>query len=208
MQATTAELWVKQDQHPGDRLRLFSAVAGFVEASSVLYPGAYVDIAPSFVFPSVTYVDTDRRSEQFFADADGVGEIIAANAIDNRPRSATFLRGDYRDDLSLKEQSFHLLASLYAGFVSEHCTRYLRIGGSLLVNSSHGDAAMASIDSRYELSAVVRSRKGRYLVDNDNLSGYMIPKNPMTITREVLHELGRGVAYTKSPFAYIFRRVR
>ncbi len=125
-----------------------------VELTRVLYPGSFVDIAPSLVFPSVTYVDTDRRAEQFFADVDGASEIVAANATDDRPRSFTFMARDYRDDLALTEQSFDLLVSLYAGFISEHCTNYLRIGGSLLINSSHCDAAMASIDQRYRLITV------------------------------------------------------
>jgi len=183
-------------------------VGGALEVSSVLYPGCWVDIAPSFVFPRATYVDIDRRARQFFADADGVDEIIAANATDDRPRSVTFLARDYRDDLGLPEQSFDLLVSLYAGFVSEHCTRYLRIGGSLLVNPSHGDAAMASIDPRYQLTAVVRSGNNRYRVDTGNLDDHLVPRRPSSITVESLHELGRGVAYTKSPFAYVFQRVR
>ncbi len=200
-------MWAKQDQHEGDRLRLFSAVAEAVEASAVLYPGSYVDVAPSFVFRSVTYVDVDRRAAQFFADTEGVDEIIARTTGDDQPRSVTFLHQDYQDDLDLPEESFDLLVSLYAGFISEHCTHHLRIGGLLLVNSSHGDAAMASIDPRYELNAVVTSANGRYKVDDRKLDEYLIPKKPQTITVESLHELGRGVAYTRSPFAYLFRRV-
>jgi len=207
VESRTETLWARQNQHEGDRLRLFTTIAGAIEATRVLYPGSFVDVAPSFVFPSVTYVDTDRRAEQFFADADGVNGIIADEAIDDRPRSFTFLRRDYRDDLGLTEQSFDLLISLYAGFISEHCTHYLRVGGFLLVNSSHGDAAMASIDPRYQLIAVVKSGNNRYRVDRGNLDTYLIPKKPQTITAELLHELGRGIAYTKAPFAYLFRRV-
>ena len=64
-------LWEKQDQHRGDRHRLFSAVAAAVDVETVLYPGSYVDLAPSFVWPSVTYVDIDRRATQFFDDEAG-----------------------------------------------------------------------------------------------------------------------------------------
>lgn len=52
----------------------------------------------------------------------------------------------------------------YAGFISEPCTRYLRVGGDLLVTPSHGDGAMATFDPRYELSGVVVSRDGDYRV--------------------------------------------
>lgn len=47
-----------------------------VDAATVLYPGSYVDIAASFVFPSVTYVDIDARAARFFSDSNGVDEII------------------------------------------------------------------------------------------------------------------------------------
>ena len=62
MKPDTQKLWAKQNRHEGDRWKLFRAVGGEVGAGSVLYPGSFVDIAPSFVFPSVTYIDTDRRT--------------------------------------------------------------------------------------------------------------------------------------------------
>jgi len=208
MESRTGTLWAKQDQHVGDRLRLFTAVAEAVDATTVLYPGSFVDVAPSFAFRSVTYIDSDRRAEQFFSDAEGVDEIISANRDDDRPREVIFIPADYREDLGLSDESFDLLVSLYAGFISEHCGHHLAVGGSLLVNPSHGDAAMASIDPRFELSAVVKSANGEYRVDAAQLDTYLIPKKPQTVTVESLHESGRGVGYTKSPFAYLFRRVR
>ena len=55
------------------------AVAAAVSAQRVLYPGSYVDVAPSFVFPTVTYVDIDDRAQAFFSDVAGVKEIIASH---------------------------------------------------------------------------------------------------------------------------------
>jgi hypothetical protein len=204
---TTAELWAAQDRHEGDRWRLFSAVAGAVEATEVLYPGSYVDIAPSMVFPSVTYVDVDRRAERFFADRTGVLAIVAAHHGSPLDPQIRFLNADYTTELGLPDQHFDLLVSLYAGFVSEHCTQHLKIGGTLLVNPSHGDAAMAAIDPRYELAGVVRSRSGAYRVETSQLERFLIPKKPGVVTADLLHERGRGIAYTTSPFAYLFRRV-
>jgi hypothetical protein len=149
----------------------------------------------------------DRRAAQFFSDIDGVEAIVTADQVDGRPRRIRFLAGDYREPLAVPDGSVDLLVSLYAGFVSEHCTRYLRPGGWLLVNPSHGDAAMASIDSRYQLVGVVKSRGGDYRVDVDDLDQYLIPKKQQDITPALLHELNRGVAYTKSPFAYLFQLV-
>ena len=206
MQDKTRDLWAKQDQHVDDRWHLFRAVGEAVDAERVLYPGCYVDFAPSFVFQSVTYVDVDRRTPGFFADTAGVLEIIRAHAGAPPDPDVHFVHGDYTDDLELPDQGFDLLVSLYAGFISEHCTKQLRIGGTLLVNSSHGDAAMASIDPRLTLTGVVVSRSGTYRVRTDDLEGHLVPKEPVDVTVDLLHERGRGIGYTKSPFAYLFER--
>jgi len=205
MELHTLTLWKEQDTHKGDRKRLFTAVRDAVEGLTVLYPGSYVDIAASMAFPSVTYVDTDSRAAGFFADTRGVHEIVRS---EGGPPSVEvrFIHGDYTTDLGIEDQSFDVLVSLYAGFVSEACTDYLRVGGVLLVAPSHGDTAMASIDPRYELSGVVTSRKGNYRARTDGLDSYLIPKTSAPITPALLHERGRGIPYTKSPFAYLFTR--
>lgn len=208
MHERTRSLWAKQDQHQGDRWRLFQAVGDAVTATKVLYPGSYVDVAPSFVWPSVTYVDVDRRAKQFFDDREGVQEIVADQAPAAAGHEFRFIGADYQEPLDLPEEGFDLLVSLYAGFVSEHCTPYLRRGGTLLVNPSHGDTAMASIDERYELCGVVVSRSGDYKVRTDDLDSYLVPKKPVEITVEFLHQSGRGIGYAKSAFAYLFTRER
>ena len=79
MRATsTSDLWAKQDHHEGDRLRLFTAVSKWIDVRTVLYPGSWVDVAPSIVWPEVTYVDTDNHAAQFFDDTEGVREIITS----------------------------------------------------------------------------------------------------------------------------------
>lgn len=202
----TRRLWSEQDRHQGDRFRLFSAVRDAVEGDRVLYPGSFVDVAASAVYPEVTYVDLDNRTPRFFGDSDGIAEIIQGMG-GNQDHVVEFLHDDYRNDLPLDPETFDVLVSLYAGFVSEHCTDYLKIGGTLLVGPSHGDAAMAAIDPRYQLLGVVLSRSGTYKVATDRLETYLVPKKPTEVTPGLLHERGRGVAYTKSPFAYLFTRV-
>lgn len=202
----TADLWACQDRHEGDRERLFRAVGSSVDAERVLYPGCYVDLAPSFVWPSVTYVDTDRRAASFFADSEGLLEIIARHPPAPANPEIDFRGSDYTGDLELEPDGFDLLVSLYAGPISKHCTRYLRVGGVLLVNPSHGDAALASIDDRYELAGVVRSRSGDYSVERSDLDSHLVPKKTVDVA-EAVARTGRGIAYTKSPFAYLFRRI-
>ena len=204
----TQKLWAKQDQHEGDRWRLFNAVAAAFAPSAVLYPGSYVDIAPSFVFPSVTYVDVDKRARKFFDDAAGVREIIQLHEGSPAEPDFSFIHADYSYQLDLAEESFDLLVSLYGGFISDECTQYLKLGGTLLVNSSHGDAAMASIDPRYEFSGVVVSRDGKYQIDSSRLNRFLVPKKPTEITPDLLRASGRGIAYTNPRFAYSFTRVK
>lgn len=202
----TRRLWGEQLKLVGDRRPLYRAVAEAIRVQRVLYPGSYVDVTPSVVWREAIYVDLDRRAKRFFADHDGVGELLSELGASG-PRSFEFVHADYSTTLTLPERSSDLLVSLYAGFVSEHCTRYLAIGGHLLVNSSHGDAAMASIDERYRLRAVIEQRDGRATVRTDELNGYLVPKRPTDVSVELLHRTGRGVAYTRSPFAYLFERV-
>lgn len=210
MKPKTLQLWQKQDQHEGDRWRLFAAIAKTLpNVRDVLYPGSYVDIAPSFVFPSVTYLDMDKRTPKFFADEAGVLEIVAQHDPPTANPLVAFVHADYRHALPLPDVHYDLLVSLYAGFISEHCTDHLKVGGTLLVNPSHGDAAMASIDPRYELSGVVKVRAGDYAGTTDNLDSYLVPKKPPKepVTKEWLHQWGRAIAYTKPAFAYLFRRI-
>lgn len=201
-------MWAEQDRHRGDRWRLFTAVGGAVGADRVLYPGSYVDLAPSFVFPSVTYVDTDDRAAAFFDDREGIDAIIGQYANDHVDREVRFIHGDYTESLDIPTEGIDLLVSLYAGFVSESCTEYLRTGGTLLVNASHGDAAMASIDDRYRLVAVVRARSGEYQISTNHLENHLVPKKPIEVTAEYLHARQRGIAYVTAPFAYLFERVQ
>lgn len=203
----TQQLWDLQNRTAGDRPRLFGTVAEAVGGSRVLYPGSFVDLAASFVWPSVTYNDMDRRAAQFFADRDGVAELLTGAGVDPAHQNVEFVPGDYAGELGLDDASFDVLVSLYAGFISEHCTRYLRVGGTLLVNSSHGDAAMASIDDRYRFVGAVDSRPGGYRVVTDDLNRFLVAKRDVEITVETLHETGRGIAYTRPAFAYVFERV-
>ena len=199
------------DAHPDDRLRLFSAVADHIDSGLVLYPGSYVDIAPSVFFEDVVYVDTDRRAARFFAQADEVRQLIdSKRAASGRAPlgsgTVRFHQADYSDPIPLADNAVGLLVSLYAGFVSEHCSRYLAPGGWLLANNSHGDASMASLDPGYSLAAVVISRGGGYRVSTKDLDGYMIPKKGPAPSIEDLHRTNRGIAFTRTAFAYLFKR--
>ena len=113
----------------------------------------------------------------------------------------------YETDLPEKENSFDLLLSLYAGFIGPTCVRYLKLGGILVANNSHGDASMASLDSRLRFVGAIHSRDERYRLVSNELDRYLVPKKQLEITSSFLRKMGRGVGYTRPAQYYVFERV-
>ncbi|MDA0352819.1 MAG: hypothetical protein O3A10_11490 [Chloroflexi bacterium] len=103
------------DAHPGDRERMFRAVADRWPARArVLYLGSYIDASPSFVFPDVTYVDVDRRAARFFVDQDGVDALIRERRGDRTEAVSSwrFFQANYAEPLEVADGSIDLLVSL------------------------------------------------------------------------------------------------
>jgi len=51
-----------------ERLGLFLEIAKKFNIRNVLYPGSFVHITPSFIFPRVVYVDSYKKAKKFFED--------------------------------------------------------------------------------------------------------------------------------------------
>jgi hypothetical protein len=192
--------------HDFERLDLFHQLAEKYPVQRVLYPGSFVHITPSFVFPFTTYVDSDKRAHKFF-QSPGLGDFIEARKIYPQKAVFNFHAADYREPFCEADKSFDILISQYAGFVSQHCKSYLKIGGILLVNNSHGDAGMASIDRDYALIGVIIRRSGNHRISEKNLDTYFIPKMPINNIREVLEKTQKGIGYTRTASSYLFRRI-
>jgi hypothetical protein len=190
-----------------ERWGLFELIRAKYGTKSALYPGSFVHITPSFIFPITTYVDRDSNAKRFFRDP-RVREMIAARKTYSQRAQVTFHPADYREDFGEPNQRYDLLISQYAGFVSQHCKRYLQVGGVLVANNSHGDASMAFIDEDYELTAVVQHTKYKYRLITENLNTYFVPKKRVHLTREYLEQKQRGIPYVKSAEAYLFVRVK
>ena len=189
-----------------ERLDLFQQLANRFAVQSALYPGGFVHITPSFVYPVTVYVDNDKSAAKFFTSS-AVLDFVSSNKIYEQEPTITFHAQSYTDDFGEETESFDLLISQYAGFVSQYCTKYLSVGGVLLANDSHGDASMASLDDQLELVAVVLGRAGKHRIIERNLGSYLIPKSDMVITKEYLHQIQRGIGYQKSASMYVFQRV-
>ena len=188
-------------------LDLFQLLRDQYGVQSALYPGSFVHVTPSFVFPVTAYVDSDRQAKRAFGDPELLQLIRQRQEYDQDPQ-VVFYAADYTTPFGAQDESFDLLVSQYAGLISRSCKRYLRIGGLLLANNSHGDAGIAALDPDYRLAAVTDRCRGRYRVSESNLDAYFIPKKQGQNTSEIIEQLGRGIAYTKTATSYLFRRVR
>ena len=190
-----------------ERLDLFQLLAEQFNVQSALYPGSFVHITPSFVFPKTTYVDTDKRTKQFFQFPE-ILDFIEQHKIYPQSAEVSFHPTDYQNALDEPDESYDLLISQYAGFVSQHGKGYLRINGILLVNNSHGDASMASIDQDYEFIAAILKNKGKHRISEKDLDTYFVPKKPVEITKTFLEQTQKGIGYRKTASSYLFRRVK
>ena len=189
-----------------EREDLFKAILSNYSCRSVLYPGSFVHITPSFIFPEVIYVDNDSRAKKFFKNNDDVKKIITLNKQYFEESKITFFGQSYLKPIDIPECSVDLLISQYAGFISLYCKKYLKKGGILLVNSSHGDAAMANLDNDYKFIGVVKKQGKVHKISDNELDSYFIPKKPIKVTRSYLEKTKKGIAYTKSATSYIFEK--
>lgn len=194
-----------------DRRRLFQLLFERYHPTRGLYPGSFVHVTPSFYVPQMTYVDTDRRAWHFFRDGEASRLVDDFKAYRERPR-IEFCRLDYRSSLPIEEESIDLLISQYAGVISEPCARYLRRGGILLANDSHGDAGIANARPEYELVGAVVHRTTNYELLLDRLDRYFVRELPASMPQradllDYLKGLGRGLKYAVNADHYLFRKL-
>ncbi len=189
-----------------ERLELFRKLTKTFKIQSAMYPGSFVHISPSFFIPSVIYIDNDRRIPAFFAD-EQLAAYVESRKEHSEQLEIKFHHQNYEKSIDEPLESVDLLISQYAGFVSIACSKYLKIGGVLLANDSHGDAAMANLDPQFRLIAVVDRKGDRFTFKETGLDQYLTTRRPVEITRESLKRRGRGFGYTKPASGYLFRKI-
>jgi len=186
---------------------LFRALNEKFNIKKVFYPGSYVHIAPSLIFSNVTYADSFRNTHKFFENIETY-EYINKNKEYLEEPIIRFYQQDYNKPFSELSEEFDLIISQYAGFVGQAAKPYLKKGGLLVGNNSHGDASMASLDTDFALIAVYnRKTDDKFSISDKNLQEYLIPKEGVQSTKEQLTISMKGIAYTKSPSGYLFRKV-
>ncbi len=186
---------------------LFRELNRKYDIKNVFYPGSHVHISPSLIFSNVTYADSFRNTYIFFEDKETY-EFIDKNKEYTEEPNIRFYQQDYNNPFIELNKEFDLVISQYAGFVGQATKPYLKKGGLLVCNNSHGDASMASLDRSFELIAVYkRKTDNKFSITDNNLMEYLQPKKGAQPSKEKLMKTMKGIAYTKSPSGYIFKKM-
>ena len=139
-----------KDGGPHDLLWAFRLVEENFGCRRVLYPGSYLHVTPSLVFPEVCYVDSVKGIAAALASPDLLEYVSAHRDYPEDARIRCY-EEDYTSFTDEPHASFDLLISLNAGYISQTCRSFLKPGGLLLANNGHYDAARAHVDPGYRL---------------------------------------------------------
>ena len=118
------EKYMQQSMH-NDAEKRFDRYDVFLELSKnfpikkAMYPGSYIHITPSMIFPEVIYVDQVKKAKEFFKSQSEILEWIDQKKIYEEKPIIKFEPKDYWDELSVPKGYYDLLISQYAGFVSQ-----------------------------------------------------------------------------------------
>jgi len=167
-------------------LQAFQLINDKFSPRKVLYPGSWIHLTPSLVFPNVVYVDSFSNMEKAFNDSDLLHYIEKHSSSQNKPK-IKFHQADYKVNFG-EEANFDLLISLSSGLVSQACGSYLKKrGGVLFTNNEHYDASMAYVDPRFKLVGVFKTA-GNYIESEESIHSYFITTKGGPITLEMVNE--------------------
>ncbi|HVG58366.1 MAG TPA: hypothetical protein VNA24_07400 [Hyalangium sp.] len=192
--------------HGLERAGLFESLRErYGQAASVLYPGCFLHVTPSFCFQHAVYMDKNELAADFFADVEGMLHLINSRKQYPQRPYVRFIQQDFTKPLPLPEVSFDLLLALYAGGISRSCAGYLKSGGILVSNDHHGDAAEAAASKELELIAAIMEHRETYEFIEKDLDGYLLTKKPRRGAAGTQHTLGRP-EYERTAHYYVFRK--
>lgn len=196
----TIETYKSYAQKIGNRESIYEAVKKKYDIKSALYPGSHIDITPSLYIPEVTYVDNFKGTIKFFKEIDVIKEFIEKNKLYKEQSVVKFIGEDY-SKVEL-ENKFDLIISQYAGFVGRETKEFLKDGGYLLCNDSHGDATLAYFDGDYEFIGIVNMK---CKITSTNIDKYFKLKNSKEVDLESVIKTMKGPKYVHHNENYIFR---
>ena len=189
-----------------ERIELFKILSDIFNIKNGMYPGSFVHITPSFFISQMVYVDTDKRCNKFFSDRLTLDYIIRKKTYNKSPE-IHFHHADFTNNINERAESFDLLISLYSGFISKYCKKYLKKSGILIVNNSHGDASLAYLDKSFKMIGVAKRKGNHFKISDKDLNTYFKIKTGKPIDMEKIEKTMRGPGFTKTAYAYIFKKV-
>lgn len=187
----------------GNRKALYSVVAKEYSIKRAMYPGSHIDITPSLVIPEVLYIDHFKGAIRFYKDLQVIREYLEKNKEYSDPCKINFVGKDYTSPFEADQVD--LIISQYAGFVGQATKRFLKTGGILLCNDSHGDATLARFDEDFEFIGVIN---GNHKIVSRDLENYFILPNGKTIDLKTVWERMKGLKYTCNAENYLFRKIK
>lgn len=185
----------------GRRLNLYRVIFETFNVSSCIYPGSHIDIDPSLVIPKVTYVDNFKGTIRFFNNMATINEYLDAHKEYSEKCILNFIPDDYNTLFEL--ESVDLIISQFAGFVGQATKKYLKKGGILLCNDSHGDATLAFLDNELEFIATVDYGNK---INYNNLDEFFTFKRPREIDETSVKSKMKGPKYKNMAPNYIFQK--
>lgn len=187
-------------QNDGNRSNIYSVVQKAYDLKSALYPGSHIDITPSLFIAEVTYIDNFKGAIKFFKAIDDIKAYIEENKHYKEKTVIEFIGEDY-SKINLDHQ-YDLIISQYAGFVGQASKAFLKDGGYLLCNDSHGDATLANFDDDYEFIGIINEK---YKISSINLDKYFKLKNGNVVDIEKVLKTMKGPEYLHHNENYLFR---
>ena len=202
-----------KDRQGGEHnlLEVFQQVRDRFGVTRALYPGSYIHITPALVFPQVIFVDSLKGICEALADSRLLEYVDSHKSY---PEEALIRchQQAYQSWNAEPEESFDLLISLNAGFISQAVKRFLRPGGLLLANDGHYDARRAFIDPDYRLMGGFSRGEFRPDTSVDTLSSYFKTARGSPLTLEMVEADARRPPSKArfnpvvSPIAYLFEK--
>ncbi|MBF4691528.1 hypothetical protein [Fusibacter ferrireducens] len=206
MTKSNMDLYLEYINKRGSCLSVFRAIADKYELKSGIYPGSYIHITPSLCLSEMYYVDSDKKAIAFFKHQNDIEAYLDKNKCYTTAFDFQFEGADFTKPLGAKRGYYDLMISLYSGFISLHCKDYLRKGGVLLANDSHGDATLAFYDPDYAfIGVLVESEKG-IEISGDTLDRYFKMKSEKKVDLDKVKKQMKGPNYRNQVEYYLFQK--
>ena len=187
----------------GSRLELYRVVSMRYGVSSALYPGSHIDFSPSLVIPKVVYVDNFKGTINYFRHIDQIKAFINEHKEYKQECDVLFFGQDYTHELVV--DPVDLIISQYAGFVGQATKEYLKVGGILLCNDSHGDATLSKFGEDFKLVGTIDENNK---INNSNLDDYFVLSKNKHVDLMWVKTKMKGPKYTKSAENYLFQKLK